>query len=69
MEPSLRIFEGVTERWGVFFKSLKPSDWLRRFQNSEWGTLTVEDVAAGDGMAYAATTPRISRSLRKRMGW
>ncbi len=68
VEPSLRIFEGVTERWGIFFKSLTPSDWLRRFQNSEWGTLTVEDVARSMAWHTRHHTAHIT-DMRKRTGW
>jgi len=68
VEPSLRIFEGVTERWGIFFKSLRSSDWSRRFQNSEWGTLTVEDGLRSMAWHTRHHTAHIT-DMRKRMGW
>ncbi len=68
VEPSLRIFEGVTERWVIFFRSLGPDDWWRRFQNSEWGTLTVEDVLRAMAWHSRHHTAHITR-MRDRMGW
>jgi len=68
IEPSLKIFEGVTERWIIFLNSLKPSDWSRRFQNSEWGTLSVEDVLRAMAWHTRHHTAHITE-MRKRMGW
>lgn len=68
VEPSLRIYEGVTARWGIFFGSLTPAEWLKKFQNPEWGTLTVEDVLRGMAWHSRHHTAHITE-LRKRMGW
>ena len=68
VEPSLRIVEGVTERWVIFLRSLGPADWSRRFQNSEWGTLTVEDVLRAMAWHSRHHTAHITR-MRERMGW
>jgi hypothetical protein len=58
----------VTERWGIFLKSLRPSDWSRRFQNSEWGTLTVEDVLRAMAWHSRHHTAHIT-GLRVRLHW
>jgi hypothetical protein len=68
IEPSLKIFEGVTERWIIFSNSLKPSDWSRSFQNSEWGTLCVEDVLRAMAWHTRHHTAHITE-MRKRKGW
>lgn len=68
VEASLRIFEGVTERWCIFFGSLQPSDWSRRFQNSEWGTLCVEDVLRAMAWHVRHHTGHIT-GMRRRKGW
>lgn len=68
VEPSLRIFEGVTERWAIFFRSLGEADWSRQFQNPEWGTRTVEDVLRSMAWHSRHHTAHISR-MRERMGW
>jgi len=68
IEPSLKIFEGVTERWIIFLNSLKPSDWSRKFQNSEWGTLCVEDVLRAMAWHTRHHTAHITE-MRNRKGW
>ncbi len=68
LEPSLRIFEGVTLRWLVFLRSLPDTDWLRRFQHPEWGPLTVEDVVRSMAWHVRHHTAHIT-ALRRRMGW
>jgi hypothetical protein len=47
IEPSLRMFEGMTARRCLFLESLRPAEWGRKFANLEWGTLTVEDAVRG----------------------
>lgn len=68
VESSLKIFEGVTERWCIFFASLEPSAWSRRFQNSEWGTLSVEDVLRAMAWHTRHHTAHITE-LRQRRNW
>lgn len=68
VEPSLQIFEGVTERWRVFYESLSPEQWLRRFEHPEWGPLSVEDTLRGMTWHGRHHTAHITE-LRSRMGW
>lgn len=68
VEPSLRIFEGITERWQRFYESLSPEQWPRRFENPEWGTLTVEDTLRANTWHARHHTAHITE-LRARMGW
>ena len=68
VEPSLRIFEGVTARWCRFLDSLAPAEWFRKFTNPEWGTLTVEDTLRGMAWHARHHTAHITE-LRKREGW
>jgi uncharacterized damage-inducible protein DinB len=42
--PSLMIFEGVSARWVLFFQSLGPEEWSRKFMHPERGLLRVDDV-------------------------
>lgn len=65
IEPSLRIFEGVTARWCRFLDSLGPAEWFRKFTNPEWGTLTVEDTLRGMAWHAHHHTAHITE-LRKR---
>ena len=67
IEPSLQIFEGVTERWRRFLESLAPEDWSRKFTNPEWGTLTVEDTLRAMDWHGRHHTSHITE-LRKREG-
>jgi len=68
IEPSLKMFEGVTERWCRLLESLRPQDWSRDFTNAEWGTLTVEDTLRGMAWHTRHHTAHITE-LRKRMNW
>jgi uncharacterized damage-inducible protein DinB len=68
IEPSLQMFQGVTERWCRLLESLSPSDWLREYANPEWGTLTVEDTVRGMAWHTRHHTAHITE-LRNRMGW
>ena len=68
VEPSLRIFEGVTARWCRFLESLASGDWSRRFTNPEWGTLTVGDTLRAMAWHSRHHNAHITE-LRKRMGW
>ena len=53
IEPSLRMFEGVTARWCRFLEALHPTDWSRKFANPEWGTINRRRRAARHGLAHA----------------
>ncbi len=68
VEPSLRMFEGVTERWCWFLESLAPEDWSRRFTNPEWGTLSVEDTLRAMAWHCRHHTAHIT-GLRDRQAW
>lgn len=66
IEPSLKIFEGVTGRWIIFLNSLKPSDWSRRFQNLD-GARFASRMFYERWRGTPATTPRMSRKCAS--GW
>jgi hypothetical protein len=68
VEPSLGMFEGVHERWCLFYSVLAPADWSRRFMHPEWGFLTVEDVLRSMAWHSRHHTAHIT-GLRGRMGW
>ena len=68
VEPSLHMFGGVTARWCRFLESLAPDDWVRKFSNPEWGTLTVEDTVRSMAWHSRHHTAHITE-LRNRMGW
>jgi len=68
VEPSLQIFEGLILRWRVFFDSLQPEEWSRRFQNAQWGELSVEDVLRAMAWHARHHTAHITE-LRARMNW
>lgn len=68
VEPSLQLFGGVTTRWCLFLESLTPDDWLRKFSNPEWGTLTVENTVRSMTWHSRHHTAHITE-LRNRMGW
>ena len=65
---SLALFEAMTARWSLFFASLAPEQWKRRFQNAEWGSLTVEDVLRAMAWHTRHHTAHITE-LRRRNGW
>jgi hypothetical protein len=68
VEPSLKMFEGVTQRWCRLLESLKPEDWFCEFSNSEWGVLTVEDTLRGMAWHTRHHTAHITE-FRKKMNW
>jgi hypothetical protein len=68
VEPSLMMFEGVSARWVLFFQSLAPEDWRRKFMHPEWGVLTVEDVLPAMAWHCRHHTAHIT-CLRERMVW
>jgi uncharacterized damage-inducible protein DinB len=68
IEPSLMMFEGVHARWVLFFESLAPEDWSRKFMHPEWGALTIDDVLPGMAWHCRHHTAHIT-GLRERMGW
>jgi uncharacterized damage-inducible protein DinB len=68
IEPSLMMFEGVSARWVLFFKSLAPEEWSRTFMHPERGLLTVDNVLFGMAWHSRHHTAHIS-GLHTRMGW
>jgi len=68
VEPSLKMFGGVTERWCRLLESLKPEDWSRSFSHPEWGPITVEDTLRLMAWHTRHHTAHITE-LRKRMSW
>jgi uncharacterized damage-inducible protein DinB len=68
VEPSLELFGGLTARWCRFFASLTAEQWTRRFQNAEWGPLTVADVLRAMAWHTRHHTAHITE-LRRRNGW
>ena len=68
IEPSLRIFEGIHARTVLFFESLAPEDWKRKFFHPERGVLTIEDILPAFAWHSRHHTAHITE-LRKRMGW
>jgi hypothetical protein len=68
VEPSLRILEGLHERWVVFLKSLPEKAWSRKANHPEHGEITMDDLLGiygkhGDNHAKQIT------DLRARQGW
>lgn len=68
IEPSLQIYESVIARWLLFYESLAPEQWGRKFSNPEWGTLTVEDALRGMAWHSRHHTAHITE-LRRRERW
>jgi hypothetical protein len=68
IEPSLRILEGVHVRTVLFFESLAPADWKRKFFHPERGVLTIEDILPALAWHSRHHTAHIVE-LRQRMDW
>jgi hypothetical protein len=68
IEPSLRILEGIHARTVLFFRSLAPQDWRRKFFHPERGVLTIEDILPALAWHSRHHTAHITE-LRRRMGW
>jgi|ERR1700678_958946 hypothetical protein len=68
IEPSLRVLEGIHARTVLFFESLAPQDWTRKFFHPERGSLTIEDILPALAWHSRHHTAHITE-LRKRMGW
>lgn len=68
VEPSLKVLDGLHERWGVFLASLPESAWARTASHPERGEVTLEgllEIYAGHG----ANHTRQITDLRERQGW
>jgi hypothetical protein len=68
IEPSLMILEGIHTRWVLFFQSLTPKDWSRKFIHPERGLLTIDDALSAMAWHSCHHTAHIT-GLRERMGW
>jgi hypothetical protein len=68
IEPSLRILEGIHARTALFFESLAPQDWTRKFSHPEFGALSIQDILPALAWHSRHHTAHITE-LRKRMGW
>lgn len=68
IEPSLRILEGLHARAVLFFESLAPQDWRRRFFHPERGVLTIQDILPAFAWHARHHTAHIT-ALRDRKGW
>jgi hypothetical protein len=68
IEPSLALIENLHTRWVVLLRSLKPTDWTRKFRHPGWGLATTDFLLAQyawHGRHHAAHIT----ALRKREGW
>jgi uncharacterized damage-inducible protein DinB len=68
VEPSLRMIEGLHERWAGFLSSLPESAWSRKGFHPENGEMSLDDLLAmysdhGDNHVRQIT------DLRARKGW
>ena len=68
LDSSLRIIDGLHERWSAFLSSLPDSAWSRRAVHPERGEITMDDLLDiyaehGDNHAKQIT------DLRTRKGW
>lgn len=68
IEPSLRILEGIHARTVLFFNSLGPADWGRKFFHPERGALTIANILPALAWHSRHHTTHITE-LRKRAGW
>jgi hypothetical protein len=68
IEASLRLLEGLHERWVVLLRSLSEADVRRRFRHPELGVVTVDQyiaLYAWHGKHHVAHVT----GLRERKGW
>ena len=63
IEPSLRIVDGVHGRIVLFYESLAPQDWKRKFFHPDRGTLTIEDILPALAWHSRHHTAHITESL------
>ncbi len=68
IQPSLGILEGIHARTVLFFESLAPQDWTRKFFHPERGALTIQDILPALAWHSRHHTAHITE-LCKRMGW
>ena len=68
IEPSLAIVENLHKRWVILLRSLRPTDWPRKFRHPEWGLATVDFLLAQYAWHGRHHVAHIT-SLRERSGW
>jgi hypothetical protein len=68
IEPSLKILEGIHARTVLFFESLAPLNWTRKFFHPERGVLTIQDILPALAWHSRHHTAHITE-LRRRMSW
>ncbi|HEV8131997.1 MAG TPA: bacillithiol transferase BstA [Acidobacteriota bacterium] len=67
-EISLALLESLHKRWVLLLRSLKPTDFSRKFRHPEWGVLTLDQNLSLYGWHGQHHVAHIT-SLRERMGW
>ena len=68
VEPSLRMLEGLHERWTMLLESFSEADWARTFNHSEYGPVRLDRVLAMYDWHSRHHAAHIS-GLRERLGW
>jgi hypothetical protein len=68
IEPSLKLLEGLHERWVVFLRSLSETDVRRKFTHPELGVVSVDQYIALYSWHGRHHVAHIT-SLRERKGW
>jgi uncharacterized damage-inducible protein DinB len=68
IDASLKIIEGVHERWGKLLDSMTDEDYTREFIHPETGKWTLEKVLALYAWHSRHHTAHITR-LREKKGW
>jgi hypothetical protein len=68
IEASLKLLEGLHERWTVLLRSLTTDDVKRRFHHPELGVVTIDQYIALYAWHGAHHIAHIT-SLRERKGW
>jgi hypothetical protein len=67
-EASLKLLEGLHERWALLLRSLSTDDVKRRFHHPELGVVTIDQYIALYAWHGAHHIAHIT-SLREREGW
>jgi hypothetical protein len=68
IEPSLVLLENLHKRWVILLRSLRSTDWLRKFRHPEWGLATVDFLLAQYSWHGRHHLAHIT-SLRERCSW
>jgi uncharacterized damage-inducible protein DinB len=68
IEASLKLLEGLHERWTMLLRSLSADDVKRKFHHPEIGVVTIDQYIALYAWHGAHHTAHIT-SLRDRKGW